>query len=144
MLSHRLQSALLPIQNLFEYSRRRILQREVLLLLLGASLWIPSLRNAYFLSDDFVHLDDWGVPPLSQTWTWFYSEYAGFYRPLTALWWKVQYLFWGVDSIGYQFTNISLHTACAFLVRDLTRKLSPAQPRAGLWAGLFFLFLPVF
>jgi len=132
----------LPIQNLFEYTRRRIPQGEILLLLLGASLWIPSLRDTYFLSDDFVHLEDWGLPPLSQTWTWFYREYAGFYRPLTALWWKGQYLLWGLDPLGYQACNLLLHTICAFLVRDIARQLFPTQSRAGLWAGLLFLFLP--
>jgi len=132
----------LPIQNLLEYARRRTPQGEVLLLLLGASLWLPGLRDTYFLSDDFVHIEDWGLPPLSETWTWFYREYAGFYRPLTALWWKSQYLLWGLAPLGYQFTNLLLHTACAFLVRDLARQLFPLQPRIGLWAGLLFLFLP--
>ena len=136
------QSMLLPIQNLLEYIRLRIPQGEVLLLLLGASLWLPGLRDSYFLSDDFVHLADWGLPPLSETWTWFYRESAGFYRPLTALWWKSQYLLWGMEPLGYQFTNLLLHIACTFLVRDLARQLFPTQPRIGLWAGLFFLFLP--
>jgi hypothetical protein len=118
------------------------LNREPIVLLLSVLLWLPSLRHSYFLSDDFVHLIDWGLPPLQETTTWFYREYAGFYRPLTALWWKSQFYLWGLKSVGYQLTNLALHTACAFLVRDIARQTFPTQQRAGLWAGLIFLFLP--
>lgn len=128
--------------NILKYIKRHVVTRDYLLLVLGALLWVSGSRNTYFLSDDFVHLADWSLPPLSQIWTWFYTEYAGFYRPLTALWWKCLYLLWGFNSIGYQLCNVLLHTACAFIVRDIARQLFPNNCNTGIWAGLIFLFLP--
>jgi len=73
---------------------------------------------------------------------WFYREYTGFYRPLTALLWKINYALWGLAPFGYQLTNLLLHTGCALLLWHITYHLFPDSRRAGLWAALLFLFLP--
>lgn len=112
-------------------------------LFLGALLfWLPSLQHSYFLSDDFVHLVDWGLPSLSEVLTWFYREYAGFYRPLTALWWKGQFTLWGMNAIGYQLSNLILHIACALLVGDIASRLGTKESCSPVLATLVFLILP--
>ncbi len=112
------------------------------LILLAALLWLPGAGGHSFLSDDIDHLIIWGIPPFAQIWQWFYSESFHYYRPLTALLWKIEYAIWGLEPLGFQLVNFSMHTACALLVRELGRQLFIGDNRVGLLAALLFLFLP--
>ncbi len=114
---------------------------EVPLVVLAALLWVPGMGGPSFLSDDFDHLLTWGTPPFDQIWRWFYTESFGYYRPLTALLWKVEYALWGSTPLGFQLVNLGLHTGCALLVRRLALQVFGSS-RSGLWAALTFLFLP--
>ena len=116
--------------------------REVPLILLASLLWLPGVGGDAFLSDDIGHLSAWGLPPLSETWQWFYRQDFGYYRPLTALLWKLEYMLWGNDPVGYQVVNIVLHTGCALLVHQLGNIIFPAIRCVGLLAAVVFLFLP--
>lgn len=113
--------------------------KEIALILAAAALWLPGLRGASFLSDDFVQIADWGPFPVGQ---WFSAEYMGYYRPLTALLFRMDYLLWGVEPFGYYLTDLLLHAGCAVAVWQLAGLLFPTQERLGLWAALLFLFLP--
>ena len=104
-------------------------------------LWIPGFRGMYFLSDDFTHLQIWGVAPLNDVFKWFFNEYTGFYRPLTALLWKLYYSLWGMEAIGYRLSNLILHMGCAIFLAAIGSILFP-RSRTGLLSGLLFLFLP--
>ena len=117
-------------------------QWESPLILLAALRWLPGAGGDSFLSDDIDHLTTWGIPPFAQIWQWFYSESFHYYRPLTALLWKIEFAIWGLEPLGFQLVNFAMHTACALLVRNLGRQLFPGDNRIGLWAGLLFLFLP--
>ena len=121
-----------------------ILQRqwESPLILLAALLWLPGAGGDSFLSDDIDHLITWGIPPFAQVWQWFSSEYFHYYRPLTALLWKVEYALWGLEPLYFQWVNFAMHTACALLVRELGRLLFPGENRVGFFAAMLFLFLP--
>jgi hypothetical protein len=112
------------------------------LILLAALFWLPGAGGDSFLSDDIDHLITWGIPPFAQIWQWFYSESFHYYRPLTALLWKIEYAIWGLEPLGFQLVNFAMHAACAILVRELGCQLFPGDNRAGLLAGLLFLFLP--
>ena len=113
--------------------------RDALILTAAAALWVPGFRGMYFLSDDFTHLEVWGVTPLSDVGQWFFREYTGFYRPFTALLWNAYHSLWGMAPIGYRVSNLALHLACATMVATLAGSLF-ANRRAGLVAGLVFLF----
>jgi len=115
---------------------------ELTIILTGAAAWLPGIMDLYFLSDDFYHIETWGLPPLAQTFRWFYTEYVGFYRPLTALLWKLHYSLWEMEPAGYQLGNLLIHTGCALLIWDIARRLLPNQDHIGLWAALLFLFMP--
>jgi hypothetical protein len=117
-------------------------QWESPLILLAALLWLPGAGGDSFLSDDIDHLTTWGIPPFAQIWQWFYSESFHYYRPLTALLWKIEFAVWGLEPLGFQLVNFAMHTACALLVRNLGRQLFPGDNRTGLLAALLFLFLP--
>ena len=117
-------------------------QWESPLILLAALLWLPGAGGDSFLSDDIDHLTTWGIPPFTQIWQWFYSESFHYYRPLTALLWKIEFAVWGLEPLGFQLVNFAMHTACALLVRNLGRQLFPGDNRTGLLAALLFLFLP--
>ena len=104
-------------------------------------LWLPGLRGLGFLSDDFTHLETWGLPPVAEILKWFSQEYTGFYRPLTALLWNAEYALWGMNPFGYHLVNLAMHAACAFLVWRIGRRLF-ADPAVGLWAAIVFLFQP--
>ena len=117
-------------------------QWESPLILLAALLWLPGVGGDSFLADDIDHLPTWGIPPFAQIWQWFYSESFHYYRPLTALLWKIEFAVWGLEPLGFQLVNFAMHTACALLVRNLGRQLFPGDNRTGLLAALLFLFLP--
>ena len=115
---------------------------EPSLVLLAALLWLPGTGGNAFLSDDIDHITTWGRAPATDIWRWFYTEYFNYYRPLTALLWKIEYSLWEFELIGYQLVNIALHVGCALLLRELGRLLRPGDNRTGLVAALIFLFLP--
>jgi hypothetical protein len=108
-------------------------------ILLAAGLWVPGIWGSHFLSDDFSLIQAWGQQPV---WPWFFTETVGYYRPLSALTFRLDYLVWGQWAPGYHLTNILLHTGCALAVGHLAASLGSGRRYAGLWAGLVFLFLP--
>jgi len=116
------------------------MNRDYLFIGLASILWLPNIQGGYFLSDDFIHLVDWCLPPFADIWQWFYREYAGFYRPMTALFWKLEYSVWGLNTTGYRLVNIAIHTGCALLVCKIARSTDTSQ--TGLLSGIVFLFLP--
>ena len=108
-----------------------------MIILAAVGVWLPGMRGNYFLADDFTNIQFWGMAPL---WQWFTREFFGFYRPLTALLFRVDYLFWELEPFGYYLTNLLLHGGCTLLVWWIARQLFPR--RAGMWAGLLFIFMP--
>ena len=112
------------------------------IILLAALFWIPGAGGDSFLSDDIGHLTAWGLPPFDQVWQWFYREDFGYYRPLTALLWKIEFALWGLQPFGYQLVNFVQHAACSLLVRELGRLVFPGENRIGFLSALLFLFLP--
>lgn len=63
--------------------------KEPLIILAATGLWLPGIQGSYFLSDDFVQVETWGLSPV---WPWFGAEFVGYYRPLTALLFRLDYL----------------------------------------------------
>lgn len=97
----------------------------------------PSLE-AYFVGDDFIHLEQvftspWNLLANDDPQRWF--------RPLTKLLFALDHLAWGLDPRGYHLTNLALHTANTLLVTAVARRILGSGPPAIL-AGLLFLVHP--
>ncbi len=117
----------------------RLRFRDLWVLVVAAGLWLPGIWDSHFLSDDFNLIQTWGQAPV---WTWFSTETVGYYRPLSALLFRVDYLLWGQQAFGYYLTNLLIHLGCALMVSHLAASLGPRHRHTALWAGLLFLFLP--
>ena len=66
----------------------------------------------------------------------------GFFRPLLALSFFVDYQMWGLNPFGYHLTNVLFHAAASALVCLLAFRLSGARS-AGMLAGVIFAIHPV-
>jgi protein O-mannosyl-transferase len=90
--------------------------------------------NIYFSGEDFVFIyaAGEGKPFYSATQTLFY-------RPLPNLFWQMDYALWGLNPLGYHFTNLVLHLINTILVMGLAYDLFPNQRGyAALISGLLF------
>ena len=106
----------------------------------------PSLTNGLLAWDDAgyivdnVHIRDLSLDTVGWAFTTFYCNY---WAPLTWLSLAVDYAVWGLNPIGYHFTNILLHALNAglffFLCRDLLRAYVKARGpgTGGTGAGEF-------
>ena len=108
---------------------------------LTAGLWFRQVAQIGFLSDDLVQLSDIANDQAPSVWSWFNREYYGFYRPLTAVAWRWQYLAWGMSAEGYRLVNALLHGVCACGVYAIAIGLQQRRWVA-LVAALLFLFNP--
>ena len=123
----------------------------VLLLLLLAALPFLPVLGGYFLADDFgtvqkLHrvgpaellrffaadwsLDIWGFP-LRQL------------RPIVAISYRLDALFWNLNPFGYHLTNLLVHLLNCLLVFCIARALCGDVPGVPLLAAAFFALAPV-
>jgi hypothetical protein len=116
--------------------------RQLLLLLVCSLPWAFAIPGRTFLSDDFTFLEVWARPPWSSTLSWFVTEYTGFYRPLSAVYWKVVDSLAFGEAFGYHLVQHLLHVLNAVLVWRVGRSLYSARPEVGVCAGLIFLYTP--
>lgn len=118
-------------------------QRSLLLAvaMVAGAVWAYRLHGIGFLSDDFVQLLDWATDAAPPVTTWFSREYCGYYRPLSALAWRLEYLLWGMDAGGYRLVNLALHGGCASCLFYVARQ-GGLRPRVALVAALFFACNP--
>ncbi|MFN2454743.1 MAG: hypothetical protein ABR577_11040 [Pyrinomonadaceae bacterium] len=105
-----------------------------------------NIAHAFFLSDDFDQIGKVRAGDLSVVWG---REHGGFFRPLFILSYWMDVKLWNANPLGFHLTNIAFHTANAFLLFILTRRLiarfdsTPRLTRdVSLAAALIFLLLP--
>ena len=113
---------------------------DLVLVLLSATLWLPALLHVGLLSDDHAFVEVWGMP--GNALRWLHTEYTGFFRPLSALFWKANFQLWGSDGFGYHLANLALHVTCTVLSLQVARHFFPGNRQIGTWAALLFMFLP--
>ncbi|HEY9712946.1 MAG TPA: hypothetical protein V6C72_05730, partial [Chroococcales cyanobacterium] len=90
----------------------------------------------YFLADDFVH-----VPYLYQVFhghpnllvenfysNWMQAQGTQFYRPLISITLAIDYLFWGVNAVGYHITNFCYQCAATIFLFLSVRELFESRP----------------
>ena len=69
------------------FAASQILHLQTSVFTLCVIVWIPDMFGLGFLSDDFTHLEIWGIAPFGQVLGWFSQEYTGFYPPISASCW---------------------------------------------------------
>jgi protein O-mannosyl-transferase len=114
-----------------------------LFLLAGLLAFSPNL-NSYFLSDDFVQIGKVLHGDYSVAWG---QEHGGFFRPLFIWSYVIDIHIWGMRSLGYHLTNVTVHAGNAFLVFRLAAALfenieSQKKRIVSIIAGALFLLHP--
>ncbi|MBN1357111.1 hypothetical protein JXA40_12685 [bacterium] len=116
----------------------------ILLCLTGAVSCIHTL-NSEFVSDDFVLADMSRTVDISKLFTanWLGEHRAGgFYRPITALFWKADRMMHGDHPSGYHLTNCLLHLGVILLISRLIYRVQE-NGWIALSAGILFALHPV-
>lgn len=153
---------LIPTSNQFSttlqpdvssHQGNRLLPAVVLTVVILATLaaYSPVFFN-FFSGDDFVHLT-WLTQAVKQPeliWRNFHSSWLDgtttqFYRPLISVFMVGDYLLWGLNGLGFRFTNIICHLLSACFLYLILAKLDPSKSKDTSWwalssAALFALY----
>lgn len=92
----------------------------------------PAIRSWSFLTRCFIPQASVGSGPGSGT----------FYRPVTALWVRLNYLVFGLEPAGWHFAMLAGHVLTTYLVFALVKKLTGDRNTAAV-AGVLFGLHPV-
>jgi protein O-mannosyl-transferase len=130
----------------------------LLLLALTLAVFLPALDNGFVNWDDDKNLLDnphyRGLGWAELRWMWT-SHLTGHYIPITWMSLGLDYVFWGMDPIGYHLTNLILHAAntvlfylLALLLLHMSNPAGSAGEDWGLFLGagfaaLFFALHPL-
>ena len=113
----------------------------ILLFVLAAFTFLPSLRNGFVNLDDNVYVDEnanvlGGLTWASVRWAFTNLE-AGFWHPMTWLSLLLDCRLFGMRAGGYHLTALLLHAANTVLVFLLFRRMTGATWRSAFVAALF-------
>src|SRR5437870_13862193 len=109
----------------------------VMVALVTFAALLPALHNQFVTWDDDKNfLENPHYRGLG--WThlrWLLTTHLGHYIPLTWMTLGLDYLFWGMNPVGYHLTNLLLHAANAvgffFIVRRLLARALPSPSEHG-------------
>ena len=96
-----------------------------ILFVLAMLVCIPGFDTG-FVADDFIYLgrvQDESSVKLAVTPVDFETPGFGFYRPVTMLVWKIDYLLHGANPIGYHVTNTALFILVVLLTAQLVDRI---------------------
>ncbi len=113
----------------------------ILLFVLAAFTFLPSLRNGFVNLDDNVYVEEnanvlGGLTWASVRWAFTNLE-AGFWHPMTWLSLLLDCRLFGMRAGGYHLTALLLHAANTVLVFLLFRRMTGATWRSAFVAALF-------
>ena len=105
---------------------------------LAAVVYGPGVTG-YFVSDDFALLQIASSEPISAfLWLRDPARHA-FFRPLPLALWRLDYLCFGFNPIGYHLTNIALHCLNALLVAGIAQRVYKDRTLPLIAAALFLV-----
>ena len=90
------------------YSRRITAYAFIAVFAVSVILYLPSLGNDFVNMDDHSYVRDNPAMkmPLMETAQWAFGEsYKSLWAPLTWISFRVDYMFWGTNPLGYHLTN---------------------------------------
>jgi protein O-mannosyl-transferase len=111
-------------------------------------VYLNSFRNEFLWDDLHLIVDNPAIKHWSRAPGLFLTELfphgilSGYYRPLQALTYLVDYSIWGLDPLGFHLTNVVLHAGAALLFQRLVTVLLQ-DATAGLVAALLFAVHPI-
>ncbi len=117
------QQCNVPSAERVPWALKGILPAIIIIIVVFAA-YLNSFHNT-FVFDDSTHVvknsairSFSNIPAVfTHDMTYFSDEEQGkFYRPVVILSFMTDYFFWGLDTVGYHFTNTLLHAICAVLV----------------------------
>lgn len=120
------------------------------MVLVGLLIYAGSLDGEFIWDDDALvagnaHIRSWsnvGAVFANDQGAGFRGDVSyGFYRPVTALTFMLDYRLWGLDPWGYHLSSVLWHILASLGVYLLARRL--AGSLAALFCGLLFLAHPV-
>jgi tetratricopeptide (TPR) repeat protein len=126
-----------------------------LIVVLSWVVYFNALGNGFIWDDRLLIVEnesikEWRHLATNLTSDFFYfdkspliKEKKGYYRPLITLSYMVDYTLWGLNPLGYHFTNIFFHSLNALLVYLIMVTLVPKSKLSPLLAGLFFASHPI-
>lgn len=112
------------------------------------AVYANALPNAFVWDDLYLVVGNpgikrWDALPALFTGDLFPGGIAsGYYRPLQALTYALDYALWGLVPAGFRFTNVALHAATAGLLHAVGVRVL-ASPPAALAAALLFAVHPL-
>lgn len=105
-----------------------------------AVLFVPAVRESFFLFDDYAHLDVARSVSLDAL---FRTPVLGYFRPLTLLAFKGQYALFGFSSaFGYAAVCAILNLANAVLLAFVLKAVGESEVVRWLSAAFFLVFPP--
>jgi protein O-mannosyl-transferase len=122
--------------------------QTVLVVVATGVVYLNSFRNEFLWDDLHLIVDNptikhWSrAPELFLTELFPHGILSGYYRPLQALTYLVDYSIWGLDPLGFHLTNVVLHIGVALLFQRLVTVLLH-DATAGLVSALLFAVHPI-
>lgn len=117
--------------------------RIYLIFIIFGMLIYSNVIGSFFLSDDFTIINAVSKNGPFAIWA---GPGARFFRPLFSLSMFISYRLWGLNPIGYHFTNILIHSLNSFLVFlisfSLLDKIAKRRLMLSVFSGLLFLISP--
>ena len=135
-------------QKSWSISNTPALLLSLFLLLIGGILYWNSLHTPFMWDEGLFIMKD----PRIQEWPFFldifkkpfYSGKTAFtlyYRPLSTLSFRMDYLFWGLNPFGYHLTNLFLHLANTLIIYTVYRHFLK-NVQLAFWGAFLFLAHP--
>jgi len=118
------------------------------LLLIGLILYWNSLKTPFMWDEDYLIVSDPRVHHWSHVAEIFEkpflpgkTAFTVYYRPLSTLSFRLDYMFWKFNSLGYHMTNLFFHLASTLIIYALYRHFFK-NVQLAFWGALLFLAHP--
>lgn len=124
----------------------RLEENLALLFFFVLASYVAFHKTAFggFLSDDFSFLEEVSKSPIVELFRIKPPTEAspGFFRPVAFIYWKLNYMFFGMNPSGYWHLSVLMHAVNGFLVFLLSKRLF-GRYFAAVAAGLIFIAIPL-
>lgn len=129
---------------------RRLLLGVILIIFLGLSVYLNSLKGTLFWDDEVTVVNNvfirHPIKYLGKIFSASYHSGAGetlnFYRPLTTLFFAFDYQIWRLKPFGYHLSNVALHILNGILIFFLLRRIF-GNYLLGIFCVTLFLVHPI-
>lgn len=139
-LKHPLKVSIFSNTSLFT---RRVSLVSLFLVLTGL-IYFNSLKNGFVFDDQHYIVNNHFIKALDSQglWDMFSSFHVWDYLPITYFSLSIDYWLYGLNPVGYHFSNTFLHFLNTLLVYQLVSRITNSRGSA-FWTSLIFLTHPV-